>query len=657
MTLLSRVFSSNEKVDSYSGSLRLTSPILNPSSGASSPRKRPNFLLHLKLESPPVVLYGQPHESTGSIISGIFKLDAHTELDLEKVTLSLVQTIKYSRAFCIPSVSHCKDCRYKKTTLARWDVLTSTANFNAGTHGYPFSHLIPGALPPTSKLGSSSDAYIKYELIATAITPTNLETEVALPLFVSRLLLRGPDKNSLRVFPPTDVTASAVLPNVVYPKSTFPIELKLDNIVSNSRRWRMRKLVWRIEETTSVRTHVCERHESKMKHAIESTKRTPRVGGGSNVHHSTIRTAGVLLENASEHYHGVRQAGAHVNVDAQVADVPLLDHDVDVTESEPTHVAAVDSVNEDFPMVSIGGSGPLRLSPVAPGSTPVVSVAARSGLTPVVSAPARSGANSPGGLTPISSGVNSPGGLTPVRSATAPGSNASLHLEEIRTISHGEYRSGWKSDFSNKGHIELVAEISAKNISTGRNPNITQRSSDDNIPDEASDATVSCDIDDDTLGVFVTHTLIVEIVVAEEVTHSTRSGSTSKGSTKGVTNTTSSDTPTQSTSTASPPLTGVPTGAARVLRMQFKVFLTERSGLGIAWDDEVPPTYQDVHTLSPPIYLEASGAATPVLSPLPSARSAGATPRVLHGVGVTPGLHPSMSIGQAMEEGIQELRL
>lgn len=44
-----------------------------------------------------------------------------------------------------------------------------------------------------------------------------------------------------------------------------------------------------------------------------------------------------------------------------------------------------------------------------------------------------------------------------------------------------------------------------------------------------------------------------------------------------------------------------PTGAARILRMKFGVDLTERGGLGIAWDDEVPPTYNDV-PISPPGY-------------------------------------------------------
>ena len=45
----------------------------------------------------------------------------------------------------------------------------------------------------------------------------------------------------------------------------------------------------------------------------------------------------------------------------------------------------------------------------------------------------------------------------------------------------------------------------------------------------------------------------------------------------------------------------VPTGSARVLRMQFKVVVTERAGMGISWDEEMPPMYEDVPS-SPPGY-------------------------------------------------------
>jgi len=79
-----------------------------------------------------------------------------------------------------------------------------------------------------------------------------------------------------------------------------------------------------------------------------------------------------------------------------------------------------------------------------------------------------------------------------------------------------------------------------------------------------------CDVEAPN-GLSVTHNLILEMVVAEEwVPHGK---------------------PNQVTLT----------GAARILRTQFHVLLTERAGLGISWDEETPPVYEDVPA-SPPGY-------------------------------------------------------
>jgi len=37
--------------------------------------------------------------------------------------------------------------------------------------------------------------------------------------------------------------------------------------------------------------------------------------------------------------------------------------------------------------------------------------------------------------------------------------------------------------------------------------------------------------------------------------------------------------------------------------MQFHIVLTERGGLGVAWDEEQPPMYEDVPA-SPPTYTQ-----------------------------------------------------
>jgi len=79
-----------------------------------------------------------------------------------------------------------------------------------------------------------------------------------------------------------------------------------------------------------------------------------------------------------------------------------------------------------------------------------------------------------------------------------------------------------------------------------------------------------CDVECAT-GLSVTHNLVIELIVAEDKA------------------------PVQQ------PRLMTPTGVARVLRMQFTLILTERSGLGISWDEEQPPVYENVPE-SPPSY-------------------------------------------------------
>src|SRR5262249_3884829 len=53
-----------------------------------------------------------------------------------------------------------------------------------------------------------------------------------------------------------------------------------------------------------------------------------------------------------------------------------------------------------------------------------------------------------------------------------------------------------------------------------------------------------------------------------------------------------------------------PTGAARVLRMLFHLNVTERSGQGISWDEEMPPVYGDVPASPPGYDLGDGGSST-----------------------------------------------
>lgn len=119
---------------------------------------------------------------------------------------------------------------------------------------------------------------------------------------------------------------------------------------------------------------------------------------------------------------------------------------------------------------------------------------------------------------------------------------------ETRTVGTDEMKSGWKADYSSPdGQIELEFPFGIR-----------------------ADSKPICDMKAED-GTEVSHVMVVEMIVAEEFAPIRK--------------------PTQAT----------PTGAARVLRMHFNITLTERSGLGISWDEEQPPLYENVPP-SPPTY-------------------------------------------------------
>lgn len=123
-----------------------------------------------------------------------------------------------------------------------------------------------------------------------------------------------------------------------------------------------------------------------------------------------------------------------------------------------------------------------------------------------------------------------------------------IQHQDVRTIGTDEMKSGWKSDYNSPdGSIDLEFPISIR-----------------------PETKPICDLKAED-GTEVSHVLVVEMIVAEEFAPIKK--------------------PTQTT----------PTGAARVLRMHFTLTVTERAGLGISWDEEAPPTYENVPA-SPPAY-------------------------------------------------------
>ncbi|KAH3680820.1 hypothetical protein WICMUC_000171 [Wickerhamomyces mucosus] len=671
-----------------------SSSLLNSKSSSSTSlhtihSKHP-FDLSIDLESPPIILYGPANESTGSLISGQLSLKisknllkdqkisnfnsnsnsittsisntptirppnkrtnsanaihksltqtlsnlnisnhhshSHSHNSIENsdvlipkvmmnikdhllitsVILTLEQQVHYSKPFLPPSntLINCSNCKNKITELARWDIMSQPHSLPLGDHSYPFSHLLPGNLPATSTLGSSNLTTIKYQLIAKVkynFNNHNLEAKIVLPLNISRSILRGADRNSLRVFPPTDVTATAVLPNVIHPKSSFTLELRLDGVTNGDRRWRMRRVGWRIEETVKLKIHSCEFHKTKLKVLEDYTKKNQNKQPIKRNQQSGP-TSQIIVTNFSNHNNNINISNFpnnnNINNNSRDLDTDLPDpNSENLNTLHPSDHANIESQTQE---------------------------------------------NSTNNTDNID---NNNVELEQIKQEQA------LYSEETRTVATGDLRKGWKSDFSGKGKIELIADISCFNLTSSSNTHHTHVSTTESIDQTPNHPTITTDINDPVLGILANHVLIVEIVVAEEIlqSNSLPSSSTNLAAMKSKDNDQrlaelspifanhissqqsqqqqpqSSSTTTTTTTTTNPlkpslsnssskrkidTIIGVPTGSARVLRMQFKLILTERSGLGIAWDDEVPPMYDDVSALSPPTYDSTSSIISP----------------------------------------------
>jgi hypothetical protein len=104
--------------------------------------------------------------------------------------------------------------------------------------------------------------------MAHAQSVTGDEISLKLPLEIRRSLIQGNDKSSIRIFPPTNLTGRIVLPSVVHPIGRFPVEMTLSGVVDKGEetqtRWRLRKMMWRIEEHQKIVSTACQKHAHKI---------------------------------------------------------------------------------------------------------------------------------------------------------------------------------------------------------------------------------------------------------------------------------------------------------------------------------------------------------------------------------------------------------
>ncbi|KAJ8608966.1 hypothetical protein MRB53_039405 [Persea americana] len=223
----------------------------------------PANTLDISMESPPNTFYGLPATSTGALFSGQLRLNViDSDVTITSFTMRFVASITAKR----PVATHCPDCAVKVTELNKWTFLKEPRHVKHGAHNYPFSYLMPGHLPATTH-GTLAD--LEYSLEATATQANGDKITVRKPIPVHRAIQPAAEKNSLRIFPPTNLTAHLTMLPIIHPIGSIPIQMRIAGAVEKKddgtlTRWRLRKFAWRLEETEKMISPACAKHAHKV---------------------------------------------------------------------------------------------------------------------------------------------------------------------------------------------------------------------------------------------------------------------------------------------------------------------------------------------------------------------------------------------------------
>jgi hypothetical protein len=246
----------------------LHSPKTSSKSLAHAPAK-----LKFSIESPPLVFHGSITGSTGALLSGQLTLQVHEDflaIETFKMRLALEVTRKK------PFHSHCQDCSNASTELTTWNFFQGPATIPRGEHSYPFNFLFPGHLPASMKGALST---IDYVLKATITPKTGEPIKASHVLDIKRALQPGDTpRHSVRIFPPTNLTANCELPPVIHPVGENTVHMRMDGIVQRKpeakiqAQWKLKRLNWRLEETQKMISPACAKHAAKLGNVDECKK-------------------------------------------------------------------------------------------------------------------------------------------------------------------------------------------------------------------------------------------------------------------------------------------------------------------------------------------------------------------------------------------------
>ncbi|KAI0481378.1 hypothetical protein GGR56DRAFT_317091 [Xylariaceae sp. FL0804] len=234
---------------------------------------QPGASLDWKIESPPAVMYGNAEESTGALVSGQLLLSATEELDLESFEARLEIHVTQKKPFN----SHCHNCAHQKTELKKWSFLAEPTVLSKRTHEFPFSVLLEGHLPATT---DNSVMSITYDFTAEAKRRGGTTLRLFRNINVRRsLLVPELPHHSIRIFPPTNITASLHYDQIIHPIGSNKVSLRLEGIVKQNAEaktveyWKLKRLSWKLEENLTTVAPACDKHSPKSAETGQPTKK------------------------------------------------------------------------------------------------------------------------------------------------------------------------------------------------------------------------------------------------------------------------------------------------------------------------------------------------------------------------------------------------
>lgn len=259
-------------------------PGLHSSRYCSHKALQPMNSMDIEIESPPLVLYGSTTTSTGALLSGqLILLIPYETTTINSCIMSLFMDVTRKKPFH----SHCSNCEKNRFELQSWKFLNHSSKLRKGKHKLPFSCIIPGNLTASS---SGSLFSIEYKLHAILTPRRGEDVTYSKVLEVKRAIIPSEfPRNSIRIFPPTNLTASCGLPSVLHPYGISMISIIIDGCARESsdskvlRLWKLKRLHWYLNETQKIFSPGCRKHLAKHAFKVEEEK---------GVSHKDIRVIG-----------------------------------------------------------------------------------------------------------------------------------------------------------------------------------------------------------------------------------------------------------------------------------------------------------------------------------------------------------------------------